>query len=369
MRSESQLQPLFDIEPKSALWSLANLDEGDSAFVSCYLDASAGKQDCRAFLDQKIAHVRQTLRGIERFSFDSAAEMICRAVEAEWRAGTQGMAIFARGLSRSRHLTVVHSATPLDNRLIRYPLPELLPLVALQQQVPGFTLLLLEGRRLHLLESRLDAVTHVASLDKAHWAGVEADPGRAGGMPAADDSTAANDAAWRFRKALGASTSPLLVAGDCDALPQLAEWLPHRAVERLVGTVPIVAGTGRAQVLEIARDRLGAIHRDALTRLVDAVDPCRPGRSVIGYRSTMQALRSGDVEALVIGDWDQPGLGLPWEAEIQVCHEALRRGVRVVLGDSIRLRQRGGVGCLLRQDAAAARFPVQSQGARLEKVA
>jgi hypothetical protein len=368
MRPELQLEPLFETQQTSKLQSLANLEEGDSAFVSCYLDASAGKRECRAFLDRKIAHVRQTLRGIERFGFDSAAEMILRTLDADWRTDTRGMAIFARGLSRDRHLTVVHSATPLENRLVRYRLPELLPLVALQQQAPAFTLLFLDGHRLHLLESRMGSVSHVASLGEGRWARIDAAPGRRERATMAAGSTAPK-AVWHLRKALGASTHPLLVAGDVDAITLLAERLPRRAVERLVGAVPIPRGTDLGQALEIARDRLGAVYREASSRLADSLDPSRKGRAATGYRSTLEALRRGDAAALVIADWDRPGLGLPWEAQIQVCHEALRRGIRVVLGDSVRLRENGGVGCLLRHDAASAGLAAQGQAAGLEKVA
>ena len=52
----------------------------------------------------------------------------------------------------------------------------------------------------------------------------------------------------------------------------------------------------------------------------------------------------------MIADWDQPGLGLPWGEQIELCNQALREGVRVVLADSAYLRESGGVGCMLREE-------------------
>ena len=102
-------------------------------------------------------------------------------------------------------------------------------------------------------------------------------------------------------------------------------------------------------VLPEARMCLGAICREESTRLANAVtDHCGLGDYArLGYRATLQGLQGKNVEAVIITDWDRPGLGLPLESRIVICLAALRQGVRVVLANSLRLRKAGGVACVL----------------------
>ena len=78
------------------------------------------------------------------------------------------------------------------------------------------------------------------------------------------------------------------------------------------------------------------------------------GQAVVGYRAVRDALRSDQAETLVLAGWDQPGLGLPWDAELEICCDALRRRIRVILVDSPQLQRSGGVACLLREPSPRA---------------
>lgn len=373
MRNKSEQDLLFTVDPESAPFKLAKLDEGEDAFVSCYLDARGGKEACVTFLNQKAAQIRSTLRGVERFYFDSAIETILCAVEADWRDAAQGIALFTRGAADGRQLTMLQVATPLENRLVRYSVPEVLPLLALHQREPSFSLLRIEGKRLHLFESRLGLDAVHAGGARAHWSGdigdLDGNLGRVGG--AAMGSNVSRDAVWRFHKALGASSSPFFVAGSVEALSQAAEWLPRRAIERLVGSLTVATQTTADEVLETARRRLSGICCDASIRLADALTEAGDVQtySALGYRSTLEALRSENPQAVVVADWEHPGLGLPWETAIEVCFEALRRGVPVVLADSRRLREAGGVGCLLREPVRQPVRPAGASNAGFEQVA
>ena len=364
---------VFNGDRDSTPFTLASLEDDDGAFVSCYLDTRAGKRASITFLNQKAAQIRETLHGIDRFHFDSAVEMIRHAIASNWRAETGGVALFARGIAGDSQLVMLHSAAPVDNRLVYYSLPEVLPLIALHQREPAFGLLRIEGDRIQLFESRLGAEATRLCVVEAPWAGAlggldndltEKD----GGTPG---SSVPQDAVWQFHKALGASSSPLFIAGSTGALCAAADWLPRRATERLVGTLAVSRGVGLEEVLERVSKQLSAICREESVRLADAVtdeDGLRK-HSRLGYRSTLRALRCEDAEAVVIGDWDHPGLGLPREAAIEICFEALRRGVRVVLADSLSLRQAGGVGCLLRHRWEEAKTPSVEPSAGFDRVA
>lgn len=372
MRALPRLE-VFNGDRDSTPFTLASLEEDEGAFVSCYLDTRAGKRASINFLNQKAAQIRETLHGIDRFHFDTAVETIRRAIDSNWRTGMRGVALFARGIAGDRQLAMLRSATPVDNRLVYYSLPEVLPLIALYQREPAFGLLRIDGDRIRLFESQLGAESTGLSVVEVPWTGalggvedglVESDVGT-------PDSVLPQDAVWQFHKALGASSSPLFVAGSTEALSAAADWLPRRATDRLVGTLAVSRETGLEEVLESARKRLSAICREESVRLADAVTEENGLRkySKLGYRSTLQALRCEDAEAVVIGDWDHPGLGLPREAAIEICFEALRRGVRVVLADSLSLRQAGGVGCLLRHPWEEAKTPSVEPSAGFDRVA
>jgi hypothetical protein len=180
-------------------------------------------------------------------------------------------------------------------------------------------------------------------------------------------------AQWRLRKALAETTGPLLIAGDIGSLQAIAEWLPQSAVERLVGTLPVADDQPVDEILTVARERLDAICAEASIKLVTAVAQSGTGQgdAVTGYRATFDALQRGELDTLVIADWDHPGLGLPWEDEIELCHEALRRGIRLVLADSVGLRQAGGVGGLVGEHCRSRRSAAQSRrhASGLERVA
>jgi hypothetical protein len=321
MQVKPQISPLLDVDRESTPFRLAGLQQGDSAFVSCYLDTRSGQQACIAFLDQKAARIRSTLRGVDRFFFDTAVETIRRAVDTHWRLHMRGMALFARGTAKDRHLTVCHSATPFDNRLVCHSLPEVLPLIALHQREPAFRLLLVHRRRL--------------------------------------------------RKALSESPLPLFIAGESKALRSATDWLPRRAAQRLSGRLPILPGTGVESMIKTIRRRLGTSYCEESSRLADALAGKSGLRShaALGYRPALDAIRCSNAEAVVIADWDHPGLGLPREAEIEICFAALRRGIRVLLADSLRLRTAGGVACLLRQPSGQAATAAADHAVRIERVA
>ena len=373
MQPNPESESLVDVDLGPWLDRLAHPGDSDSPFVSCYLDTRGGRQACRTFLHRKVTHIRRSLRGLERFEFDSAVEMIHGALDSDWCPQAQGMAIFARGVSRDRHFDVLHAAVPVDNRLVRYPTPEILPLIALHQREPAFSLLLIRHDGMRLFErppglltglTRLDRVPRVGSIDRL----TGQDVGDGAGCDPFDPE---QEAVWRFHRSLEASSLPLLIAGDAEALSDAVDWLPQRVIDRLVGSLPLSPGDGLEALVLSARTQIRTLCWAESNRLAgQLVDRARgQGPATLGYRSTLRAIRNGEATRLVITDWDHPGLGLPWEDEIAICYEALRNGVRIVLSDSIPLREAGGVGCLLKGQSDRASISHRVHPAGLRRVA
>ena len=355
----------FDSVPDNhaapVLRDLARLPVDDTPIVSCYLDVGTGASACEAFLARKAGHIRATLTGAARLDFDNAVELVRRALRDHWAPGAAGMAVFARGGSGHRHLSFVHTATPFGNRLILYRRPEVLPLVALRHREPAFTVLRVRDGALQVIEAGAGTVSTRVALGR----GVDRIVPAAGGD--AGVRTGSRDAAWRVRRALAASTSPLILVGEADELARVVRWLPRSDVARLIGSLPVEREVDAATAVAMARKCVSDYLRAEASKLAGGLaDEAAAGDAVLGYRNTLAVLGRGEADTVVIADWDQPGLGLPWEAQIELCHQALRDGVRVVLGESRSLRAVGGVGCRLRRAGDTADV---SQRTRLGRVA
>lgn len=370
MRLNSPLDMLLKTEPSTTLVELARIEAGDSALVSCYLDTRDGVAGCLAFLNRKAAAIRDALQGVDRFNFDIAVEMIRRSLDREVHLGTQGIAIFARGASDNRHLSLIETATPLDNRLVHSRAPEILPLVALHQRDLPCDLLVLKGGCFALLETGLGIEPQsllcgdIAAIAEQGGALVAVTGSTGGQAPVSDETP------WLLRKALVGSEAPLLLVGDADHLCKAADWLPDQATERLVGCVDVPDDADLETALRTARARLRQLYRDGAQRLGAMVEVhAQLGQAVVGYRAVLDALRNDQADALVLAGWDQPGRGLPWDAELEICCEALRQRKRVILVDSPQLLESGGVACLLREPCPRADGLETATRAGYERVA
>jgi hypothetical protein len=359
---------LFTADPAPQLVQLAHLEPNDRPIVSCYLDTRSGVRSCLAFLNEKAAHIRGSLKGVDRLEFDSAIEIIRRNLD-DVEDGTQGIAFFSRGALSDRFLTSVTTPTAPDNRLVYGRSPEILPLVALQQNQPAGHLLVASEGRFELLRTDLPPGQEPCCSGQL-------DPQSLGTASDSNASTRlARPGAGKGRPASGLgemlrqSHRPLLVAGDADALVALSDWLPDEAVGHLVGCIRLSEDTARPSLLEIARNRLNTIFHSEAQRLArDIVEREPDGGTALGFRTVLEYLRQHAVDTVIVSDWDRFGHGLPWESKVEICFEALRHDARVILCDSIRLRDAGGVGCVLRNVERPVDQPAVGQ-ARLQQVA
>lgn len=322
---------------------LAKLEVDDSPFLSCYLDAQSGLPNCRQFVEDKAALIRPQLASVTRLEFESALNMVHRRLEGAWHPDVKGMAIFARGLSAGRHLTAIQLAVPVRNSLAVYRAPEILPLIALQDSQPVFMLLLASEGSVQVLKLDLGSVVpHAGPL------GVLPHPTE----PAAVQPLLSGSGLQRLHRVVSANTGmPLVVAADTDSLPALKACLPPRAASHLLHSLALPADVGQVEAVDFVRRSVASARTEMRTELaVRLVRLMRlHGPAVTGQVGTLEALRVGNAEALVIADgYDTSGMS-QWEAKIELPRLACAQGVDVVVADSDELRYLGGVGCLLRQ--------------------
>ena len=363
---------LGNAELKEELALLAAIEPGDFPFISCYLNAGAGKTACHQFLEQKAAVIRPTLSGSARFAFENALAMLRRHLEEHWNAGAQGLAMFARGLAGGRHLSVMRFAVPFENSMAVYRVPEVLPLVELLQREPEFTLVLAHRGQVQVLDIDLGKAAPRAWVNDFGTIGAAFSTPNNAAASAAKNRVAALGGAQRFiQRSAAASSTPLLLAGDEEALKKIVDWLPQRAVSRLLGTLAVPRSFGQREAVDLVRSQFAAMHaedaKQLASRLVTAVRT--QGQAVAGNLATLEALRQGNVDTLVISDAGKPNMGARWDEKIELSRQAWQQGTRVVLAESEELRYLGGVGCLLRQCHEKRAMPVSARFGHLELVA
>jgi len=245
--------------------------------------------------------------------------------------------------------------------------------VELLQREPPFTVLLAQAGRVQVLDIDLAVATPRAWVDDAEMP--QATGGNLIGSVAGSVSTSRMvrlDRSVRLiQKLLAGSPTPLLLAGDEASLRRVIDWLPQRAVSRLLGAVTVPRGFDQRETVELLRGRLADIHAEISMQLASSVVAAMRtrGPAVAGHVAALEALRQGNVDTLVIADAGRLNLGAHWDATIELSRQACQQGTRVVLADSEELRYLGGVGCLLRQRDEARAMPVPARFSHLDLVA
>lgn len=360
---------------KDKIDALAAVDASDSDFVSCYLDLTAGLQACEAFVIRRAAEVRATLEGAVRLDFECAVEAIHHALHEIWKRGVGpkpgSVALFARGVGAEQTLSVIRVGEALEPRLLFYPLPDLVPLARRDHRSRAFTLLL--GRRggLQRLDVQGDVVTPRA------WTSYRVNRG----SPAAgDEALLPKHRAHLLRRVLaGDPSKPLVIAGDGHCLDELTAGLPARAASRLLDVARIPAHLDQQAAIEHVRTRVGRhlerLDREIGDRLIRTVQ--RQGLAVAGAVASLEALRAGAAEALVLEE-EQSSIESPssidgsgdgsgtqeWHAPVELVRLAYRQDVPIVFVASAELRDLGGAGCLLRQPIEIEILPRPASGAQ-----
>lgn len=375
MQDMTQAGLMRSQELKQALAQLTAIDASDGAFLSCYLDARKGKAACQCFLEQKAAVIRQALSGHARLDFENALVALQRQLETRWDDEAQGLAMFSRGVAGGRFMSVMRFAAPFENSLVLYRVPEVLPLIELLQREPEFTLVLSQSDQVQVLDIDLGVARPRAWVNQTAMPSSVPDTSGSGGRVAASAARGRPKLVDRFlrlfRRSTVASPLPLLLAGDESTLARVVDWLPQRAISRLLGTVAVARGCDQREAVAFVRRRLAGIHAEASKRLVTQLVPAlrQRGSAVLGHIASLEALRRGTVDTLVIADRGRLDVGANWDAKIELSRQALRQGARVLLADTAGLRRLGGVACLLRPGTPARAATLPALSGQLELVA
>jgi len=293
--------------------TLITLEESAAPLISCYLDLVVGRHGLQPQrFDRRVRAIRQTLSGQDRERFDEALERIQVYLDREIRPKTRGVAIFARAGERPFFLGLQFQV-PLPDRLSLNTTPDIFHLVELKDTYHRYVVLISTEESARILEVNLGAITRelwsirpeLRERLGREWAHQHYQNHR-------------RDRGERFLKekveilkklmTAGGHTH-LILAGSALMTARVRNALPRRLQAKLIDVVHAPAG---ASVDDVVLATLSSFINceqqeslDAVAELVSALR--RDGLAVAGTAPTLEALRRGQADVLIMAQAYEPG--------------------------------------------------------------
>jgi len=369
-------------ELKRQITVLASVKESDAPFISCYLNFENGQTGWRNVLDERARILRRILKGNDLTDLEETLGRIEAWMATDLLPGAKGVAIFARGTCGGSFMLPMQFAAPLPNRIAVYPTPNIYHLVELKDNYYRYVVLLALPNRVSILEVNLGAATIHAWLNQSglrtrvgsEWARSHYQINQAyRGDRFVHEKIAVLEQLMRAEGHIH-----LILAGDPEITARVRHALPNDLAENLVDVVPACK---RDQPTEVVMLTLASFieheeheSRSVVERLIEGLRS--QNLAVAGSAATLDALRWGEVDTLVMASGYHPDTGWTCIAcratgteppETSVCPQCgnlsarpmdvretllrladqLERPVEVV-EHSDALMSLGGVGCLLR---------------------
>ena len=364
---------------------LANVDESTAPFFSFYFDAGSGERVWSEMLDERAHTLRRLLRGNDLVDFEESLDKVEQWLDTELLPEAQGAALFIRGSLGGQFMLPMQFAAPLPNMLTVYPTPNIYHLVELKDNYHRYVVLLTMPDRAIILEVNLGASTTQAWIERSElrervgfvWTRPHYQIHR---LERGDRYLQEKVTILEKLMKAGGQTH-LILAGDSQTSEQVLAALSDELVEKVIDVVPMNQSDQQSDVILATlssfiehEERESQAIADALIEAVRRQD-----LAVAGTAATLAALRSSDVDTLVMHSAYQPDPGWVCTScdamgthapETAVCPQCLAATVRPlnmkeallrlaglsncpveVVDQSSALMSLGGVGCLLRYRA------------------
>ena len=368
-------------ELQKHILSLATLGESNAPVVSCYLDLMAGESGYRKALDERARILRRTLNGDPLRYLEDALRVVEAFLATEVKAGTQGVAVFARGGEQPFFLPL-QFRVPLPNWIAAGSTPNIYHLVELKDTYHRYVVMLATAKSVRILGVNLGSVTqdlwtHRPELRQR--VGREWTKEHYQSHCRERTNQFLNEQIGILERLMSAGGyGHLILAGNPRVTSQIRKALPRHLVAKVVDIVPasdydptsdVVAAT-LASFLE-QEERESALMVDKLQQEIST-----HGLAVAGTRASLEALRQGQVDVLLLARAYEPDSGWTCGAcgaaeverpapnvclqcgarkiqELNVKEELVRIAERIgsgveVVNHSDVLMRLGDVGCLLR---------------------
>jgi hypothetical protein len=369
-------------ELKQHITVLASVKASDAPFISCYLNLENGQTGWREVLDERARILRRILKGDDLDDFEEALGKIEAWLSAELLPEAKGAAIFVRGTCGGSFMLTMQFAEPLPNWIAVYPTPNIYHLVELKDNYHRYVVLLALPNRACIVAVNLGAATIRAWIDQSElrtrvgseWARIHYHVNQAH----REDRFVHEKIVVLQQLMHAGGHTHLILAGDPDLTARVRHAMPNDLADKLVDVAPASARDRQTEVIILTLSSFieheAHEHRTIAERLIDGLQS--QNLAVAGSAATLDALRWGEVDTLVMASGYQPDPGWTCTAcraigtelhETSLCPQCGNAATRpmdvretlmhlagqlelpmAVVEDSDELMSLGGVGCLLR---------------------
>jgi len=368
-------------ELKEHIRTLATLEESDAPFISCYLNIGRGPSGFRWALDERVQLLRRALSGQALSQFEEALGNIEAFLSDGVSIRTRGAAVFAR-VGWQPFFLALEFDVPLPNWIAVTCTPSIYHLMELNGDYRRYVILLVTETNARIIGGDLGA------MNEWVWKTHPDLRRRGGGVVWTKDyfqdhrrertGQFIHDQIHGLERLMSAGGyGHLMLAGNAPVIGAVKNALPKHLAARLVDFVPAPANDRVSDVITSTLQSLleqEEVESQAIAEKLIAQIHTQ-GLAVAGAHATMQALKAGQADYLVIGQDYDPGPGwecgrcgrVETESPPDACPECRNRhlrkfeirrelvrlagqlgcGVEVVDHNDALLRL-GGVGCLLR---------------------
>ncbi len=369
-------------ELKQHITLLASVEESDAPFISCYLNLEDGADKWRETLDNRARVLRRILKGDDLLDLEYALEKIETWLMNNLRPEAKGVAIFVRGIFGGAFMLPIQVAAPLPNWIAVYPTPNIYHLVEIKDNYDRYIVLLAMPNYARILEVNLGAASIAAWLNNAdirqrvrsEWSR----PHYQVNQSHRGDKFIREQINLLKKLMSAGGHSHLIIAGDPEINQLVRRALPEDLAKKLIDVIP--AGE-RDQQTDVVMATLSSFieyeeqeSQSIADRLIEGLR--NHNLAVVGTANTLDALRWGEVDTLVIASDYQPdpgwncvhcknfGIELPETPNCPQCGHSDVRPIDVreallrlaaqhecpveIVDQSDALMSLGGIGCLLR---------------------
>ena len=369
-------------ELKQNITILASVDESDTPFISAYLNLEGGQTGWRETLSERARILRRVLKGDDLADFEEALDKIEAWLGTDLLPEAKGAAIFVRGTFGGGFMLPMQFAAPLPDWIAVYPTPNIYHLVELKDNYHRYVVLLAMPDRASILEVNLGAATTQAWINRSELrmrVGSEWTRPHYQVHQAHRGDRFVREKIAVLEQLMHAGGQPhLILAGDPMTTARVRDALPNDLAEKLVDVIPTGERDLQTDVV-IATLSSFIEHEEQDSRAVaeQLIEGLRSQNlTVAGTAETLDALRWGEVDMLVMASDYQPDPGWTCSAcraigtevpETPLCPQCGESAVRSLdvreallrlagqlerpvemVEQSDALMSLGGVGCLLR---------------------
>ena len=369
-------------ELKQQITVLASVEESDAPFISCYLNLENGQSGWRDVLDERAHILRRILKGNDLADLEEVLGRIEAWMATDLQPEAKGVAIFARGTCGGSFMLAMQFAAPLPNWIVVYPTPNIYHLVELKDNYHRYVVLLALPNRACIVAVNLGAATIRAWIDQSglrtrvgsEWARIHYCVNQA---HRGDRFVHEKIVVLEQLMHAGGHTH-LILAGDPEITARVRHAMPNDLADKLIDVAPASERDSQTEVIILTLSSFieheEHEQRTIVERLIEGLRS--QDLTVVGSAGTLDALRRGEVDTLVMASSYQPDPGWTCTAcraigteppEISVCPQCGNPSARPmdvretllrlagqlelpveVVEHSDALMSLGGVGCLLR---------------------